>query len=326
MQTNRKLTGRVRFSATAIALLILTTCGAPTHAWCGSSKLWISFYYGGGIESYTSAQLKKNGMPTPTHLSTFADVFGLAFDTSNNLWAVDDGVEVVRFTAAQLKKLKSAPSPTPGVIITSTSTFVAPTGCAFDHQGNLWVIDNSNDSIDELSKAQLAAGSKDVTPNIVIGSPDLNAYFLTFDKAANAWVANSDKIVEFSAGQLTSGGSKSPSVVLSNSIDDPGQIAFDKDGNLWVPNSGGDTVVEFAQSQLGSSGSPTPMVTLSGSFDAPWGLTFDSKGDLVVVNYNNGTVDKFTPTQIKASGSPPPKVSVTGTETENAQITFGPAS
>jgi secreted PhoX family phosphatase len=331
MQTIRNFTGRGRFLAGTVAVLMMT-CGAPSHAWCASKNLWISFGAGGGIESFRSGQLKKSGMRTPIDLSTFAYVDGLAFDTSNNLWAVNDSGEVVRYTAAQLKKLKSDPSPTPAVIITSASTFLGPTGCAFDHQGNLWVIDNVNKSIDELSKAQLAAGSADLTPDIVIKSSDLSSsYFLTFDKAGNVWMESSFTIVEFSASQLTSGGSKSPSVVLTNdgsgSIDLAGQIAFDDKGNLWVPTYDAETVVEFAQSQLGSSGDPTPMVTLSSpSFSGPWALTFESKGDLVVVNYTDGTIDKFTATQIKVSGSPVPKVSVTETEDGNAQITFGPSS
>ena len=320
---------RRRPMAVGIALLLLT-CGTPSRGWCGGKNLWVSFY-GGLIQSYSSKQLKKNGTPTPVDLAV-GSVAGIAFDKSNNLWVMNGDV-IERFTAKQLKKLKTDPSPTPGVTITS-STFKGPTGCAFDHQGNLWVTDDENESIDELSKAQLDAGSANLTPAIVISSSDLDTpEFLTFDGTGNAWVENqgSSKIVEFSTSQLTSGGSKSASVVLSDdgsgSLEVPGQIAFDKDGNLWVPNYTANTVVEFAHSQLASSGDPTPMVTLSiASFDGPWGLTFDSKGDLVVVNYNDGTIDKLTASQIKVSGSPVPKVSVTDTASGNGQISFGPAS
>jgi len=320
---------RWRRIAPAIALLVIT-CSAPTRAWCGGNpSLWASFY-SGDIESYSSGQLKKNGAPKPVQLSlTFAG--GLAFDKSHNLW-VQGGDALSRFTPAQLRKLKKDPSPTAAVNITSTS-FIDLGGCAFDSQGNLWVTDFENFSLDELSKAQLDAGTAEVTPAVVITSSDLvDAQFVAFDGSGDAWVGNQDenKIVEFSAGQLTTGGARTPVVVLtsdgSGSIDISGQIAFDKDGNLWVANYGG-TVVEFAGSQLGSSGDPTPTVTLSSaSFDGPWALTFDSKGDLVVANYNNGSIDKFTPKQIKVSGAPTPSVTITGIQTENGQITFGPAS
>ena len=99
------------------------------------------------------------------------------------------------------------------------------------------------------------------------------------------------------------------------SLDEPGEIAFDQKGNLWVPNYGADTVVEYAKDQLTSSGNPAPTVKLSSAiFDEPLGAVFDSSGNLVVMNYYNGTIAKFTPKQLKASGAPVPKVSVTGTE------------
>jgi secreted PhoX family phosphatase len=174
MQTIRDLTGRGRLLTAVIAFLTLI-CGTPSHAWCGSENLWISFT-GTGIDSYTSKQIKKSGMPSPIHLSTFDFVPGLAFDKSKNLWVVVDNEEVVEFTAAQLKNLKSDPSPTPSVVITGTSTFQSIDGCNFDQQGNLWVVDDFGHSIDELSKAQLAAGSANVTPAIVITSADLDGH------------------------------------------------------------------------------------------------------------------------------------------------------
>ena len=324
---------RWRRSATAIALLMLT-CGTPSHAWC--ANLWVAFENGSGIASYTSKQLKTSGTPTPINLSTFPDANGLAFDKTHNLWAViDDDQEVVQFTAAQLKELKHDPSPTPAVTITSTSTFEVITGCSFDHQGNLWVVDSENNSIDELSKAQLAAGSGNVTPAIVISSSDLNdPGAVTFDKLGNAWVNSflNSEIAEFSASQLTSPGTKSATVVLADdgsgtSLSAPGWIAFDKNGNLWVPNYGADTVVEYAKDQLTSSGNPAPTVKLSSAiFDQPLAAVFDGSGNLVVMNYTNGTIAKFTPKQFKASGTPVPMVSLTGSETENQQIIFGPAS
>ena len=330
MQSNLDILRSLRLT-TAIALLVLT-CGAPTRAWC--ANLWASFLEN-SIETYTPGQLKTSGSPTPTELTTFDDETGLAFDKSHNLWAVINDDEVVRFTAAQLKKLKEDPSPTPGVIITSTSTFVDLNGCNFDRHGNLWTVDGETHTLEELSKAQLAAGSGDVTPAIVITSSDLGSPgFLTFDEAGNAWLDNQDlnTIVEFSASQLTSSGSKSASVVLSDdgsgtSISDPGEIAFDDKGNLWVPNFNSNNVVEYAKSQLTSSGDPAPTVKLSSAvFNGPFGAVFDSKGDLVTMNFTDGTIAKFAAKQIKASGSPVPDVTVTGSATANYQIIFGPAS
>jgi hypothetical protein len=332
MQTIRKLTGRVRFLTAAIVLLMLTC--TPSRAWCGSTNLWIAFDDGPFIASYASRQLKKSGMPTPIQLSTSSENTGLAIDKSHNLWAVLNHIEVVEFKAAQLKKLKTDPSPTPAVIITSTSTFSNIIGCTFDHEGNLWVVDSTfTGSLYELSKAQLNAGSGNVTPAIIIRTSLYYPSFVTFDKVGNAWVDDSiDEIAEFSTSQLTGSGTKSPSVLLSDdgsgtSLSDPGEIVFDKNGDLWVPNEGSDTVVEYAEDQLTSSGNPAPTVKFTSAiFDEPIGAALDSKGNLVVTNNGDGTIAKFTPKQLKVSGAPVPKVAVTGPDDGSFQIIFGPSS
>lgn len=332
---------RGRRLAAAIVVLMLT-CGMPAPGRCASANLWLALNDGGGIsggsgiESYTSKQLKKSGMPTPLDLSTFTSVSGLAFDGSHNLWAVVEEDEVVEFTAAQLKNLKNDPSPIPGVIITSTATFGENIGCNFDHQGNLWVTSPGLHALYELSKEQLAAGSGNLTsPAVVITSSELiGGLFVAFDAAGNAWMNSweNDTIVEFSAAQLASSGSKPPSVVLSDdgsgtSLSNPQEIAFDKKGDLWVANLASDTVVEYAKHQLTSSGHPAPAVKLNNSmFDGPSGLAFNPKGSLVVMNNFGGTIFEFTAKQLKASGKPVPKSTVTGTEDGEFQIIFGPAS
>jgi sugar lactone lactonase YvrE len=315
-------TFRGRRLVAAIALLVLT-CGTPSYACC--QNLWVSVNNGsgGGIESYTPGQLARSGAATPTHLSSFDAFTGIAFDESHNLWAVVDGEKVVRFTVAQLKNLGHNPSPVPGVIIKSLYAFRHLYGCAFDHGGNLWVVDTENASIDELSQAQLEAGSGNVAPHTIITSPELvSPNFVTFDKAGDAWVdsKDADQIAEFSAGELAASGTKSAEVLLSDDGDcsnlcAPGEIAFDLRGNLWIPNESADTVVEYAKDELTSSGKPAPIVTLSSAiFDGPRGAVFDPSGNLVVTNYSDGTIAKFAATQLKVSGAPVPEVVVTGSK------------
>ena len=335
MQAVRKLKGQIRFLIAAIALAMLT-CAMPSRAWSASQSLWVAYSQGGGIESYSTKQLKKSGMPTPIDVSTYQYATGVAFDASGNLWAVVNQNDIVEFTAAQLKDLKSNPSPTPEVIITTTAGEGGLFGCNFDPEGNLWVAVAEGDMILELSKAQLAAGSATgVTPTAFIYTTDFAfPAFITFDQDGNAWVTSQgiSKLVELTASQLTTGGTKTAAVVLSDdgsgtSLDLPGEIAFDKKGDLRVPNFSSNTVVEYAKGQITSSGDPAPAVKLSSAaFDGPFGAVFDSKGDLVIMNYHDAKIEKFTAKQIKKSGSPSPKVTVTGTGSTNYQIIFGPAS
>jgi sugar lactone lactonase YvrE len=318
-----------RVSASFGAFAIV--CAIASQAW--AANLWVSYYGSDHIDSYSPKQLAHSGAPAPTQLNPSATATGLAFDKHHNLWAVLGDDAVAEFSAAQVKNLSSNSAPTPIVVITSTSTFSDIIGCNFDRQGNLWVVDGENKSIDEISKAQLAAGSADVTPAIVISSTDLFfPNFVTFDKKGNAWIdsENNSEIAEFSAAQLRSGGSKTPAVVISDdgsgSLEFPGEIAFDSKGNLWVPNYGNETVVEFAKTDLATSGSPTPMVTLSSSiFNGPWGLAFQGSGKLIVMNYADAKIVKFTAKQFKSSGAPVPGIVVQGKGTENYQITFGPS-
>jgi sugar lactone lactonase YvrE len=333
---NSKINGFCWRRVTAALVVLMLTCAGASPAWC--ANLWVSFDDGGGVASFTPGQIKKSGSPIPVVLSTYSFSSGLAFDKAGNLWTVSEGEgdQVARFTAAQLKNLKNNPSPTPGVIITGAGLNDL-FGCNFDPKGNLWVVDYSGDAIEELSKAQLDAGTANLpSPAKAITSSDLDGpNFVTFDRKGNAWVDNesNDTVVEFTASQLASGGNQPPKVVLrddgsGSSINAPGELAFDKDGNLWVPNFGSDTVAEYAKDQL-TSGSPAPKVKLnSAAFndEGPWGAVFSSKGDLVVMNYSDGTILEFTPQQLKASGAPVPKVSVTGSENFNYQIIFGPSS
>jgi sugar lactone lactonase YvrE len=319
-----------RCVAAAIACLVLM-CGTASRAW--SANLWVAYWSSETIDSYKPKQLAHSGMPTPIELSPGLNATGVAFDKHHNLWAVLDGDEVAEFSAKQVKKLKQNPSPTPVAVITSTSNFSSfIVGCNFDRDGNLWIVDADNDSIYELSKSQLAAGSGDVTPAIVISSADLDfPNFITFDKWGNAWIDNEDgnSIAQFSASQLASSGSKSAAILISDdgsgSLSAPGEIGFDRKGNLWVPNYGNNTVVEFTRSQLAGSGSPTPAVTLGSTiFVGPWGLAF--KGNkLVVMNYDDAMIAKFTANQLKSSGAPVPKVAVQGLGSENYQVIFGPS-
>jgi DNA-binding beta-propeller fold protein YncE len=117
----------------------------------------------------------------------------------------------------------------------------------------------------------------------------------------------------------------------SGSLKDPGQAAFDPQGNLWVPLYFTSQVVKFKPADLTMSGSPTPQVTLSAamvhgieSLAGPTDLLFDKKGALWVAKIGSGAIGRFLPSKIKKSGSPVPKVLLQAGLTDTGQMTFGP--
>lgn len=325
-----------RLGLFAATLAVAALC-MPIKAWAGKSFLWVGIYAAPGIQRYSPRQLKRSGDPTPSALSTFDFVSGLAFDKKHNLWAtVEDGntFELVKFTRAQLKSLHSTPNPTPAVVIAS-SQFEYPNGLAFDHAGNLWVADAQASELFEFSSTQLQSSGADVAPAIAISSADLDGpFFVIFDKRGDAWASNyygGKTIVEFTAGQLSTTSTQSASVVISDdgnhSIDGPAQIALDRHGNLWVADFYSSTVVKFSKAQIAQSGDPTPVVTLSGpDLDSPWGLIFVHR-NLVVANYDTGTIARFKAKQVKTSGTPTPVAYLnanTNAATSVSQMIAGP--
>ncbi|MGD0671421.1 MAG: hypothetical protein ABSB13_05045 [Candidatus Binatus sp.] len=335
MQYSRKSESvRARAPRRALGALLICSalvCVAAPAARAASGALWIVDEDNDRVDEYLPSQLKSSHTPTPLTISIGAAPYGACFDKSKNLWVTDDDEEILGFTASELKKLPTAPSA--AVTITSSS-FSGIEGCTFDKHGNLWLMDRGNDSLDEISAAQLKAGSGPITPAVIItDSTQMSSAapgFVTFDKSGNLWTDGRevDELFEFSASQLTTTGDKTAAVVLGGggSLNDPGQIGFDGHGNLWVGSYSDDTVVEFPKGQLSTSNNDAPAVTISSSsLDGPWGLAFHGS-DLWVMDYADVNAQEFTPGQIKATGSPAPKVLLTGAAAKYSWgITFGPA-
>lgn len=322
---------RLRRLAAVIALLVLA-CGAPSRAWCKAAEsLWGTVKDGAKVIELTPSDLASSGAPTPVVLDSAALDYplGLAFDKSKNLWVTDDGDLVVEFTESQLENLGTVSNPTPNATI-GISSISEILGCTFDKHGNLWLIDSGSSGVDELTHAQLNAGSNaNITPNVTITSSALEEpSFGVFDKSGNLWVSSPDnsQVVKFGKSQLGSSGTKTPEVILSGSgLNEPEELAFDSKGNLWVENYLSNTVVKFGKSQLKKSGNPTPEVTLSGSaIFEPNGLAINNAGSLWFSEYDNGDISEFTSMQLKTSGTPTPPVVLTGFLPLSWQMTFGP--
>jgi len=329
--TSRWWRQTTRSSALRILLGTFVSClvvvWAPPRAPAASDALWIADFSNGRIDEYLPNQLKISRTPTAFTIPETGNPLGVCFDQSKNLWVMNSPEQIVEFTAKELKRLPTVP--VPAVTITSSS-FSTIEGCTFDKHGNLWLADVDNSSVDEVSAAQLKAGSGSITPAVIITSSELaSPGFVTFDKSGNLWSDSRGKgeLVQFSASELNSGGLKSVAVILQGggSLSDPGQIAFDRQGNLWVTSYGDGTVVMFQKAKLSASNDDEPNVMIgSSSLVGPWGLAFRDN-DLWLLDFNDGNGQEFLSKQIKSSGSPAPKILLNGAAAEGAwQITFGP--
>ena len=285
------------------------------------------------IDEYLPSQLHNNKHPKALTIPLGTVPFGVCFDAAKNLWVTTIDQNVLEFAAKDLKKLPHPPSP---VATITSSSFKLINGCTFDPQGNLWLADAVNNSIDEISAQQLKAGTGTITPAVVItdsaDSSLLEPSFVTFDKEGSLWADSrgSQLLSKYTASQLTSGGDKPAAVILQGGGSlsaDPGQIAFDSQGNLWVAQFNANLADMFPKSILGASNNDTPsvVVIIQDFSEGAWGLAFKGS-NLWVLNGFNGDIDEFVPKQLKTGGSLSPKAILSGAAKESSwQITFGPA-
>jgi hypothetical protein len=221
---------------------------------------------------------------------------------------------------------------------------------AFDANGNLWTARGT--AIVEWSASQLTNACSPATPTITIPFPNSSYGFsaFAFDPHGTLWISTgSGALVGLSVTQLgaSSTGTVTPAYTITGA--QPGGLAFDASGNLWVGTSA--SIVEYTPAQLAAAttgtASPTPSRSLKDSLandEATYDfLAFDTHGNLWVslgVSYQSqvpgdtvyytqyaDSVLEFSATQLgnlAANATPKPVVSIGETITQdNAAITFG---
>jgi DNA-binding beta-propeller fold protein YncE len=218
---------------------------------------------------------------------------------------------------------------TDSVLATTASGLNVPWGVATDAQDNIWVSDAQNNRVLRYRPpftngmaAKLVLGQTNFTTGDYSASiSGMNLPFgLAFDKNGNLWVSDTRnvRVLEFSppfrsgmAASLVLGGQSGfngiglCSVIPSaSSFCDPTDLAFDADGNLWIPDYFYNRVLEFKPpfvngqsasivlgqqdfaSRIGAAG--------AAGLDIPTGIAFDKAGNLWVSDYRNRRVLKFS--------------------------------
>lgn len=184
-----------------------------------------------------------------------------------SLW-VANGNNVLEFAPSVLKSMGVLGSaPTKAI---NSSVFGAPQGVVFDAAGDLWVIDGGTMS---------TGGS--IAPALYEFKP------ATLKAAGANAMLTPDNAIHYTGFTFIQ------------------QAVFDKQGDLWVTDNGGQRVDVFSSAQVAAGGAVTPatMISSNPAFTGPLGIVFDGSNNLYIANNATTTIFEFTAGMLPSVGA-----------------------
>ncbi len=194
-----------------------------------------------------------------------------------------------------------------------------PTGLAFDSSGNLYIVNDGNNTITVIPKTTGTIFGQSVTANtpVKLNIPTglLNGpYDLAFDQAGNLYVTNWGNGSTITVIPKTTGTVFGQSVTANTPVKlnagaglvYPTALAFDSSGNLYIANDGNSTITVIPKTTgtvFGQSNNLTIKLS-SGLLDGPFGMAFDLSGNLYIANANNNTITVIPKTTGTIFGQP----------------------
>jgi sugar lactone lactonase YvrE len=250
----------------------------------------------------------------PASKSSFSDPFGIAIDKKGNILVADGGesnrIRVIT-PAGNVETIAGGSEGFEDGKLTSAS-FNTPSGLAIDKRGNVIIADTSNNRIRRLDPDGMVttvAGSGEPGFRDGIGE---EARFdgpvgVAVDDDGNIFVADTynDRIRRIAANGTVStvAGTGEPGYVNgradSAQFDTPCGVAVDRQGNLFIADTGNHAIRRFTPSgEVGTFGgdrdSSSSEITVR-LFDQPVGIAITHDGFLFVTDSGRGRVWRITP-------------------------------
>ena len=250
--------------------------------------------------------------------ASFSAPTALALDAAGNIYVADYGNNLIRKISTKGVVSTVAGNGSQGSLNGkgTASSFNGPTGLAVDAAGDIFVADNNNNQIREISAAGLVttvAGSDSIGAVDGIGTA---AYFfgptgIAIDAAGNLLVTDAGnnlirKVTPAGAVSTVAGngapGATNGALLLA-SFNNPTGIALDASGNIYIADMLNSTIREI---NIGSSlvstlaGGLDTTASINGtgtaaSFYFPNSLAVDASGNVYVSENINNLIRKITP-------------------------------
>jgi len=241
-----------------------------------------------------------------------------AVDALGNLYIADAGSNLVEQVspAGQIVVIAGGGSTVPSTTseAATSAKLNHPTGVAVDASGNVYIADQGNALIEEVSAGQIVvlAGGGGTVPGTSPGTATQAKLTTPTGVAVNAagtavYVADQGlaEIWEVTAGtiQVVAGGggtapSTTPEGALSAQLTTPAGVAVDSAGNFYIADTVG-LVEEVTAGQivlLAGGGSTAPSLTpepgYKASLGAPIGVAVDNMGNLYIADQGNNQIEE----------------------------------
>lgn len=178
-----------------------------------------------------------------TFASGFSNSYGLAFDSSGNLYVANQGSGT-----NSIKKV------TPGGVVTTFANVPSAQGLAFDSSGNLYATSSANTKVIKIDPTGTT-----VTDYFTL--PATTGQGLAFDSLGNLYAAGTNGNV-FKITALNTG-------AIFGTVGAARGVVTDSSNNIYVSGQVG-SVVKF------TSGGAQSTLTSGGNLSAPWFITLGS--------------------------------------------------
>ncbi len=272
--------------------------------------------------NYLVSTLAGTGQPGagdgPGTSATFNGPYGLAVDTTGNVYVADTGNEKIRkITPAGVVSTFAGSGGTGAADgPAGTATFSTPFGVAVSSSGIVYVADNANNKIRMITQAGVVSTFAGTG---AVGSTDGPAASATFngprgiitDASGNVYVSdignsNGYKIrmitaagvVSTIAGTGAQGSANGPAAGAS--FYGPSSVTLDSSGNLYIADTENNLIREISGgivSTFAGTGASTPVMNgpgASATFFHPDGTAIDNTGDILVADASNNLIRLIT--------------------------------